>query len=101
MKLSVEAGFGDGNAFDLCFGGTINALMAMANTALQAYPITTAAGLNRTTQEHMKNCLDALNNGGLVGPPATSCSAPDITPTPLTPKSAHHRRHARGSYKLP
>jgi hypothetical protein len=65
----------NGNAFTLCYSGTINQLIAVAEASLTANPITISAGAARTYQEALKNCLDALNNGGLVVSP---------TPCPFT-----------------
>jgi len=73
MKLNVLHGFVDGNAFALCYNGTINQLIAAANTALVADQQTPAGDPNRATQEALKNCLDALNNGGSVVP-VTPCA---------------------------
>ena len=74
MELNVEAGFVAGSAFDLCSGSTITALMATADASLAANGNTTAASVNRTIQEHLKNCLDKLNNGAQVVPVA-ACPA--------------------------
>ena len=73
MKLNVEHGFVNPNAFALCFNGTIAQLISAADAALLADGFTPAGDPNRTTQEALKNCLDALNNGGLVVPP-TPCA---------------------------
>jgi hypothetical protein len=85
MELNVEAGFVDGNAYDLCSQETIYALMAEAEATLAANGNTKAAGPVRNTQERLKNCLDALNNGGLVVPVAGKCLASEFTPTPIPP----------------
>jgi hypothetical protein len=71
-KLNVLHGFVDGNAFALCYNGTINQLIAAANAALIADQQTPVGDPNRATQETLKNCLDALNNGGPVVP-VTPC----------------------------
>jgi hypothetical protein len=73
MKLNVLHGNVNGSSFALCFGGTINDLMAAADTSLTNNPNTTAAGAARTYQESLKTCLDNLNNNALVIPP-TPCS---------------------------
>src|SRR6266481_5303088 len=73
MKLNVLHGNVNGNSFALCFGGTINDLMAATEASLTANPNTTAAGPARTYQESLKTCLDNLNNNALVIPP-TPCS---------------------------
>ncbi len=73
MELNVRHGFTDGNAFDLCSGKTINALMAHANSLLVPPGNYTRAGNPlRSAEEADKNCLDALNNGASVIP-ATPC----------------------------
>jgi hypothetical protein len=72
MILNVAYGSVDGNSFDPCSGMTINALIAAANAALCADGFTPAGDPNRALQEFLKNCLDALNNGGNVIPP-TPC----------------------------
>jgi hypothetical protein len=73
MVLNVEAGFVDGTAYYIPYGGTIDALMAAANAAL-ADPngLTLADNPQRAYQETLKNHLDALNNGAPVVP-ATPC----------------------------
>jgi hypothetical protein len=68
MRLNVEAGYVNGNAFYIPFGGTINSLIAAADAALAADPYTPTGDPNRATQEQLKNALDALNNGALVVP---------------------------------
>jgi len=73
MELNVQHGFVDPNAFYVPAGMTIQQIMNAANTSLDLYPNTTAAGPNRTAQETLKNYLDALNNGASVVPP-TPCS---------------------------
>ena len=75
MELNVIRGNVNGNAYTLCFGGTVNDLMAAARASLAANPVTNSAGANRTYQESLKNCLDALNNNGLLVSP---------TPCPFT-----------------
>ena len=72
MKLNVLHGFVDGNAFALCYNGTVNQLIAAANAALLADQQTPSGDANRAAQETLKNCLDALNNGGPVVP-VTPC----------------------------
>ncbi|MBI2782746.1 MAG: hypothetical protein HYX64_01490 [Gammaproteobacteria bacterium] len=73
MVLNVEAGFVDGSAYYIPYGGTISALMAAANTSLGTYNLTTAGSPQRAYQETLKNHLDALNNGAPVVP-ATPCA---------------------------
>lgn len=72
MVLNVEAGFVDGSAYYIPYGGTIDALLAAANTSLDTYNLTTAGSPQRAYQETLKNHLDALNNGAPVIP-ATPC----------------------------
>jgi hypothetical protein len=66
--LDVAAGFMSGGAFDLCSGENISVLIGEASAALLANGYTVASGPDRTNQERLKNCLDALNNGALVIP---------------------------------
>ena len=66
MELNVRQGKVNGSAYTLCYGGTVNDLMVAARASLAANPVTTAAGATRTYQESLKNCLDALNNNGLL-----------------------------------
>jgi hypothetical protein len=73
MDLNVEAGLVNGDAFYIPYGGTINQLMTAANNALGADGYTPAGDPNRSTQETLKNYLDALNNGASV-----------VNPTPCT-----------------
>jgi len=73
MELNVEAGLVNGDAFYISYNGTINQLMTAANTALGADGDTPAGDPNRSTQEVLKNHLDALNNGASV-----------VNPTPCT-----------------
>lgn len=75
MELNVRRGNVNGNVYTLCYNGTINDLMAAARASLTANPITNTAGPIRTYQESLKNCLDALNNNGLVV---------SLTPCPFT-----------------
>ncbi len=74
MKLNVAFGSVNGNAFDLCSNKTINDLTIAAKTSLCANGSTPSGDPNRAAQETLKNCLDALNNGGLVVSP-TPCAA--------------------------
>lgn len=74
-ELDVRHGFVDGNAFDLCSGMTINALIADASALLAAAGgnLTLAGSPLRALEEADKNCLDAINNGALVVP-STACT---------------------------
>lgn len=71
-KLNVLHGFINPNAFAVCYNGTVADLINAANAALLADQDTPSGDPNRSTQEALKNCLDSLNNGGLVIPP-TPC----------------------------
>ena len=66
MQLNVEAGLVNGNSFYIPYGGTINSLIAAANTSLGLYPYTPAGHAQRANQEQLKNFLDALNNGANI-----------------------------------
>ena len=70
MELNVEAGFVNGNAFYIPYGGTINQLMAEANAELGLHGTAYATDTWRGYQEMLKNYLDALNNGASVVNPA-------------------------------
>jgi len=72
MALNVEAGFVNGNAFYIPYGGTINQLMAEANAELGLHGTAYAGDAWRGYQEMLKNYLDALNNGASVIP-TTPC----------------------------
>jgi len=73
MTLNIRHGFVDPNAFDLCSNKTIGQLTTDANAALTANGLTFSGSPDRAAQEAMKNCIDALNNGGPVVP-TTPCS---------------------------
>lgn len=73
MTLNIRHGFVDPNAFDLCSHKTVGQLTTDANTALCANGLTFSGSPDRAPQEAMKNCIDALNNGGPVVP-TTPCS---------------------------
>lgn len=73
MTLNVRHGFVDANAFDLCSNKTVGQLTTGANTSLCANGLTFSGSPDRAPQEAMKNCIDALNNGGPVVP-VTPCS---------------------------
>ena len=73
MTLNIRKGFVDPNAFDLCSQQTVGDLTAAANAALLANGLTFSGSPDRATQESLKNCIDALNNGGPVVP-TTPCS---------------------------
>ena len=71
--LNVLHGFIDPNSFAVCYNGTVAELLNAANAALLADQNTPSGDPNRSLQESLKNCLDSLNNGGLVIPP-TPCA---------------------------
>ena len=82
MRLNVEAGFVNPNAFYVPGGSTIGALITAANNALGADGYTPSGDEpNRSTQEALKNALDALNNGALIIP-STPCARTFYTPDP-------------------
>lgn len=68
MVLNLEAGFVDGGAFYVPFGGTIDELVADADAALGADGLTLAGDPTRADQEELKDFLDELNNGAGVIP---------------------------------
>jgi hypothetical protein len=72
MTLNIRHGFVDANAFDLCSKKTVGQLTTDANTSLCANGLTFSGSPDRAPQEAMKNCIDALNNGGPVIP-TTPC----------------------------
>jgi prealbumin domain-containing protein len=59
-----------GTSFDICSGVTISQLMTNAKNNLCSYGYTPSGNVNRPGQEAMKNCIDAINNGGPVVPAA-------------------------------
>jgi hypothetical protein len=82
MRLNVEAGFVNPNSFYIPGGMTIGALMTAANNALGADGYTPSGDEpNRSTQEALKNALDALNNGASIVP-YTPCTRTFYTPDP-------------------
>lgn len=77
MELNVEAGYVDGNATYVPFGGTINELMALANASLGSHGYTPDGHPERAYQETLKNYLDELNNGaGVLSPTPCPFSFP-------------------------
>jgi prealbumin domain-containing protein len=71
-----------GTSFDLCSDLTINDLMLNANASLGMYSITTSSSdpVDRAAQEHLKNCIDAINNNGQVIP-AAPCAHTNVSVT--------------------
>jgi len=61
LKLNVAAGYVDGSAYYIPYGGTINELIAEATAALSSS--------DRDYQGMLKNYIDQLNNGAPVVPP--------------------------------
>jgi hypothetical protein len=81
LKLDVNFGFVDGNAFDLCSSATVNGLITTASDQLCMDGNTVAGNPTRTAQEMLKNCIDAINNNGAVVP-VTPCPHTFPSPTP-------------------
>jgi hypothetical protein len=73
LKLDVNYSFVDGNAFDLCSNSTVNGLISTACDQLAMDGNTVAGNPTRIGQEHLKNCIDAINNNGALVP-VTPCS---------------------------
>jgi hypothetical protein len=84
LKLDVNFGFVDGNAFDLCSHMTVNLLISAACDSMTGpgNQLTLAGNPSRPGQEMLKNCVDAINNNGDVIP-VTPC--PYSFPTPPAP----------------
>src|SRR5262249_46598752 len=74
LKLDVNFAFVDGNAFYVCQNGTINNEISTACDALAADGYTLSGNVDRIAEEVLKNCFDAINNGGPVVP-VTPCAA--------------------------
>ena len=72
LKLDVYFSKVDGGAFDLCSSMTVNALITTACDQLAMDGYTIAGNPTRVAQEMLKNCIDAINNGGPVVP-VTPC----------------------------
>jgi hypothetical protein len=73
LKLNVYFNKTDGGAFDLCSGMTVNGLISTACDQLAMDGNTVAGNPTRIAQEMLKNCIDAINNGGPVVP-VTPCN---------------------------
>jgi hypothetical protein len=82
LRLDVTYGYVDGNAFDLCSTSTVNTLMQTACDQLTMDGNTVAGNPTRSAQEHLKNCIDAINNNGAVVPVAPCAYS---FPTPPAP----------------
>lgn len=82
LRLDVTYGYVDGNAYDLCSTSTINTLMTTACDQLTMDTNTVSGNPTHSAQEHLKNCIDAINNNGAVVP-VTPC--PYTFPTPPAP----------------
>ena len=82
LKLDVNYGYVDGNAFDLCSSMTVNTLISTACDQLAMDGNTVAGNPTRVAQEMLKNCIDAINNNGAVVP-VTPC--PYTFPSPPAP----------------
>ena len=72
LKLDVTYAGVDGNAYDLCSGMTVNALIQTACDQLGMDGNTVSGNPTRLVQESLKNCIDAINNNGPVVP-VTPC----------------------------
>jgi hypothetical protein len=73
LKLDVYFNKTDGGAFDLCSSMTVNSLISTACDQLAMDGNTVAGNPTRVAQEMLKNCIDAINNGGPVVP-VTPCN---------------------------
>ena len=84
LKLDVDYGFVDGNAFDLCSHMTVNGLITAACDSMTGpgNQLVLAGNPSRPGQEMLKNCIDAINNNGDVIP-VTPC--PVSFPNPPAP----------------
>lgn len=82
LKLDVYFNFVDGNAYDLCSSMTVNGLITTASDQLCMDGNTVSGNPTRVGQEMLKNCIDAINNGGPVVP-TTPC--PYTFPNPPAP----------------
>ena len=84
LKLDVNFGFVDGNAFDLCSHMTVNNLILAACDSMTGpgNQLTLAGNPSRPGQEMLKNCIDKINNNGDVVP-TTPC--PYTFPNPPVP----------------
>ena len=81
LKLDVAFVGVDGNAYDLCSGMTLSALISGACDTLRDNPNTISGDPARLPQQSLKNCIDALNNNGAVVP-VTPCPHTFASPTP-------------------
>ena len=86
-SLDVNFNFVDGNAFDLCSHMTVNGLIGVACDSMTGpgNQYTLSGNPSRPGQEHLKNCIDAINNNGLIVPAdPTVCprTFPSATPCP-------------------
>ena len=84
LKLDVNYGFVDGNAFDLCSHNTVNNLITAACDSMTGpgNQLVLAGNPSRPGQEMLKNCIDQINNNGDVIP-VTPC--PYSFPNPPAP----------------
>jgi hypothetical protein len=84
LKLDVNFNFVDGNAYDLCSSSTVNSLISTALDQLCMDGNTVSGNPTRVGQEHLKNCIDAINNNGALIPSDPS-ACPYTFPNPPTP----------------
>jgi hypothetical protein len=82
LKLDVNFGFVDANAYDLCSSIKVSLLISTACDQLSMDGNTIAGNPTRVAQEMLKNCIDAINNNGAVVP-VTPC--PYSFPNPPAP----------------
>jgi len=84
LKLDVQFGFVNGSAYDVnCSNMTISNLISTACDQLAMDGNTVSGNPTRIGQEHLKNCIDAINNNGLIVPAdPTVCPRTFPSPTP-------------------
>jgi len=82
LKLDVNFGFVDGNAYDLCSSMMVGSLILTACDQLAMDGNTVAGNPTRVAEEMLKNCIDAINNNRAVVP-VTPC--PYSFPNPPAP----------------
>ncbi len=84
LKLDVNYGYVDGNAFDLCSSMPVSGLNSLTSTACDQLTMdgnTVSGNPTRVAQEMLKNCIDAINNNGAVVP-VLPCPHTFPSPTP-------------------
>lgn len=78
LELDVYFGKVDSASFDLCSASTVAYLIASACDQLHDNAVTLSGNAARADQEHLKNCIDAVNNNGPVVP-VTPCDHADAS----------------------